>query len=836
MAVLRQDLLRSTFQERQITLLTSLEKTVRDFSEDIPKYGDQYTDRLIDSMDDMFMNLSHSIESIFNTGTSTYFTRVERSIRRVGDQVTEEIEEASEEDRARRQSEADRYRDYLNNGNDKLIDTIKSVGKSVGNILGTFGLSLDRYLTEADAYNELQNTYVRNANTTMAATISMRDIILEEVRDLNRITGGVYNELQSYETIVGLVNATSIKNAGFYEEYGRLFLETQKTMNLDLGILAEFSDKFYRKYSFSSVTMEKLTDSIRENTSGTSVSEDALMGFMQTMDTDIMSLAMRMGGDIEANYAQLQDTVTSAYSWLHSSGYDPEYLFNLVTGALTGDQESQVTLGKLGINATDGRLLERLLTDPAGLMSEIITSMGNLGIATGYGNYGKIMASAYGIDYDTAVTAQYRGLTPESYYDFVNTRPTSSDPAMELYVSAEERTANLTGEMSVMMADMSRSLGMNLSTIIGLLRDGKDIVGSFYDLFNTGSIASTALGTYLGNTFIPAITGAKGMAKFFLKGGAIAGSLYLLVDEFYSHYTQKKSEKERTEALMSTGSSALGVGDYVYANSDGTFSTSDSFDYKTNSQSMSNLKESAIVTSNSNRSIASKATDWILTNWFGYDQDSIDLSRDSSYEGNKWYMALVNTASTMSEKGDDSLSRLMTAYRNKGVMTEPWQWEWFISPEYNNGRNFIEALEAFGDGKLLYPTKNWLGRISTESISAYRMGTNYVNGDQLALVHEGEAIIPAQYNPFGRYERSGSSGYLGSISRNTLEYSKVAETYLPYLKDIAETMFQIREFLKFWRMDDINREAVKSVANSAKSTNLRLSFVTGGASLGTDSF
>ena len=158
-------------------------------------------------------------------------------------------------------------------------------------------------------------------------------------------------------------------------------------------------------------------------------------------------------------------------------------------------------------------------------------------------------------------------------------------------------------------------------------------------------------------------------------------------------------------------------------------------------------------------------------------------------------------------------------------MTEPWQWEWLISPDSNGGNYYPEALRLFREeNKLLYPEKGFLGLSTHEKVvPAYRMGTNYVNGDQLALVHEGEAIIPAQYNPFSK--NGGSTDYLSRISKFNDESLRLEETYLPYLRNLSETLTQIKDFLKFWRTDNLDRESIKSVTESARRSNSALSMV-----------
>ena len=49
--------------------------------------------------------------------------------------------------------------------------------------------------------------------------------------------------------------------------------------------------------------------------------------------------------------------------------------------------------------------------------------------------------------------------------------------------------------------------------------------------------------------------------------------------------------------------------------------------------------------------------------------------------------------------------------------------------------------------------------IKGTQIKAFAVGTNYVDSDQLAYVHEGEAIIPKHKNPFAKGD--GFNGNLG---------------------------------------------------------------------------
>lgn len=824
MAVLRQDLLRSTFQERQIELLSSIEKSTKSLPDNLPALLEKNTNRTINAFDDMIGRFSKSLESIVRTGFQNYATGTGRVI---ADSLREESENIREDQR----KEADRQRREQDAYRGELFSQVTKIGSSLLRVANRFGISVDKAISESARYSDLQNIFVRNTNTTRDLAVGFRKDIMSAVESLNERSNGLYNGLESFELLVGLINTTSIKNTEFYEEYGEIFLETQKTMNLNLGTLAEFSDKFYRKYNFSSATMEQLTTSIRENTAGTSVSEDAMMNFMKTIDADVMymadGMARRSGGNSEEYYSKIMDNMTSMYSWLHSEGYDPEYLINLITSSQTGDQSAKTTLGNLGINASDSSVAQRLYSDPVGFMVDLTTRISNLSSKDNTGTYGRTYASMTGMDFETLMLSRMNGpLTRQSYEDFMARQSSiiSDNPEDEIFMSNEERIANKVSTIYDDVSDISESLGFNLETIIGLLRDISGLVISVKGLKSILGLGQG--GALLSSLLKGSTTLLGGTGGLLAAAGPIAlgiAAVGLSVNTISKWYDQKEAERKRTEGITTAVANEGLNGNYLVYNADGTLSAVDS--WGATRQSTPNLESYAIDTAKSNASLVNKGTSAVL-GLTGMDTDQIALSRDRSYEGNKYYLAAYNTAVKLNkEKGDDYALRWLEAYRKKGLMTEPWQWEWLISTDSNGGNYYPEALRLFREeNKLLYPEKGFLGLSTHEKVvPAYRMGTNYVNGDQLALVHEGEAIIPAQYNPFSK--NGGSTDYLSRISKFNDESLRLEETYLPYLRNLSETLTQIKDFLKFWRTDNLDRESIKSVTESARRSNSALSMV-----------
>ena len=488
------------------------------------------------------------------------------------------------------------------------------------------------------------------------------------------------------------------------------------------------------------------------------------------------------------------------------------------------------------MNLSPDQLMTRLYNEPASLMSELVSRLGGLNLI-GAGSNGRTIAEKfYGIDYGTAVLSQYKGLDASSYYEYMSNRPASEDPNLELYVSAEQKTANSVEHMAVLLSDIQEDLGINFTTLTDIYNVLTGVIGK-----GVGDFAASALGNFLGQAFVGKLVSGGGFGSLLGSGsllakglgvGATVAGVALIVDTFYHLYSRYKEQEYYNDQVNQEASSAIATGNYLAVNPDGTVSqTSDS-------RALGNIhdiEQSAVDRYSNNLGVIEQGAQWVATNILGYSQEGLALGQVPDATANKWKVALVNTASKEAEKGNDLLLRMLQAYTNKNLLKDPWMWEWLAgSPTYGTG-NLADALRSFEDKRtLISPWKTIFGGVRTENIPAYRMGTNYVSGDQLALVHEGEAIIPASSNPFTKYSRAGSTDYLNSIAKYTKESSDTSSEYGPYIQEISETLAAIKEFMSFWRLDNLERESIRDITNTAKSTNLKLSLVTGSSSVATD--
>ena len=91
-------------------------------------------------------------------------------------------------------------------------------------------------------------------------------------------------------------------------------------------------------------------------------------------------------------------------------------------------------------------------------------------------------------------------------------------------------------------------------------------------------------------------------------------------------------------------------------------------------------------------------------------------------------------------------------------------------------QNYENGLTRFFNGinervnKWSNGLKNWLSNLGgNKTLPSYDVGTNYVPNDQIAMVHKGEAIIPAKYNNNGYYNGTAEIVYQLDKLNNTLE-------------------------------------------------------------------
>lgn len=94
---------------------------------------------------------------------------------------------------------------------------------------------------------------------------------------------------------------------------------------------------------------------------------------------------------------------------------------------------------------------------------------------------------------------------------------------------------------------------------------------------------------------------------------------------------------------------------------------------------------------------------------------------------------------------------------------------------------------------------------STLKIHGYADGTNYITHDQLAVLHEGEAVVPKKYNPAINSEES--KRIAAQLQESQLESAKATQEIREEYRAFREEIQGIKELLSRWQTES-NRNAI----------------------------
>lgn len=837
MAVLRQELTRTTFQDRQIKLMTDIYSGVRDIDKTIGTKLSDLKLSLSSSFDSSIQGLYYSFVRYLETGTAAFVSDLEDIMGDLREGIDEDADSRERDNnREDHREQAERYQNYITTQRDTL-SKIKTIASLVTSISKIFGVSLDRFMDIADTVSDLQNTAVRNTSLRRSEIVEFRDFVSDKVDTMNERTNNLYSKVSSFELLVGLINQTGIKNLEFYEEYGELFITTQKTMNVNLGTLAEFANNFYRVYKFSSSGMENLMESIRKNTAGTSTDEEKLTSFLSTVASDVRYFEYRTGGKegLEDRTTASLDRIGGVYTWLRELGFNSDDLFNQVLAAGRGGVSSSeyADLVKLGIRMSPEQLMTRLLTDPASLMIEILQKQG--GWSAKLGTNSSALASTIGYDFTNATQAEIfmDQLTRGNYESFMANRKASDNPEDDIWLSAEERTANATEDLGVQMSDLQESLGVSLKTIYAILEKilaavvalkGVSLLGRLFG-GGGGSGGGSWLTNLLGGGGGAAVAGGAAKSGLLSKIGSFLGSplgklgaagigVGLVVNDSLNNHGNDDLINEETGELTEWGIEA-------------GLTEADAAKY------MEKLHSNEDRLTKFNRLIGDRFGDK-FQNWSDMQiaQNYYDFLRGNPADKEiKDYRS--KKKGTYARGRHKFLDRLLDAvewqwqYGNGGEDLDPYTFYNYGTPE----EDFDQPIfyEQYPNWEAPWKSSKWDGNPEAPS---YAVGTPYVPDDQYALLHEGEAVVPAAENPFNKYTSNSSNRY--SYLKSIAESSKNIESGSNGMSTVIEYLSSILVFLKYWKDDNESNDVVNSVLENARTMNLKLQLVTGDATLASD--
>jgi hypothetical protein len=113
---------------------------------------------------------------------------------------------------------------------------------------------------------------------------------------------------------------------------------------------------------------------------------------------------------------------------------------------------------------------------------------------------------------------------------------------------------------------------------------------------------------------------------------------------------------------------------------------------------------------------------------------------------------------------------------------------------------------------------DWLGRKANKlaenwDIPFFEKGTNYVPKDGLAYIHEGEAVVPKEYNPDAGFD-SGVQTLLHETNRSRAMEKKLEERHRDANQEkqqpvdtasVVDAINTLTNFMKYWHQDELER-------------------------------
>ena len=885
MAVLRQDLLRSTFQDQQLNSLNSIDKNTKrssDSTEDIYDYLESVLPNLLDRM---FNNLAISINDRRDyTSALRGFTASINKNTEAQEDVRDTIEEASE--RARREQEESQR---------EVRRVIERVIDSLANFAAGLGLSVDRFIDDTNSMSTYYNYLLKNTRMSGDVVQEFRSDIVDVVREMNAEYDNKFNAVESVELITTMINNTSIKNLEFFREFADEFLEAEATMNISLSTLAEFSDKFYRRYNFNSEDMDQLLSSISEHTAGTSVDPDKLLEVITGSSNNLITqyLISRKGMDYTSEEFRdamsfIQENVMGAYTYANEKTLPADELFNIITTALeegwTSDAARTVQM-YAGVGSYE-EMYDMFIYDTDGLIDRLAT-----GMSEGYERY--YLNSAYRGEYNGQIyldqdiasdvyTAMHSVAGEMSYDEYLERQEEiaadTDETVDDLYVSMEDKIKNGTSYIADDLAEYQEENAFNLSFI-------KSIYDLLVGVFGVGASAlvASAFGKFFTGSsggFMGSLSGLFGDSSGNGKGllGS-AGWIGVIIAAVAASVASIKGSIERREgqqageagSLLSYDEVPLGEGQtYGYGVTGysvdeegniipekGLIATDNSIDYDYFEQLYADYNQetedrTGLLAANGDYSFGK----YFFTNMgrslvgTGYWQDdarwydyipiisglgsSISMSMDTStLFGNKdtnatrAYYADIFMDFLTRAKTDPDLEIAFKFYQDKGLVnvedilalgTYAANADAITTGLRDTG-HVIDLAALTEEGLTNWYHIDDMGwenpylPVDEEDVPGYAVGTNYVPYDQLAYIHEGEAITPKQYNP---------AANVNELERLRSQEAEVQEGTLSSLREVSSAVKAIREFLEYWRQDNIDREALAQVKASTSSVNNNL--------------
>lgn len=769
MAVNKPTLLWSTYQEKQLKMLTEVNKNVAKMT----RTSDDLVDDISSIMEGHAKSLITAINDIWNdnyTDVTRYVPFIQESSRKTADntgRTAEEVERLREEE------------DERGRRNEDLV-------LNVGDIIKNLDIEdkVKKAIESANAYSDLYNTIIQMTGASGAEAQGFRSEMVSLVGDLNDEIGNKLNPTEALQTMMAMSNSTNVSNLETLKEIAAPMLLAQETMNISLSNLTELSARMYTRYGLSSSKIERLVDNIRNSTEGQDVSEELILSALSGLEDNFSVFS---NGNSEL-LDKMNNSMVKGVSFLEANYIDSQTYLNDLEEFLSPDVRDQA------------KMVKKYGADYAAQISAAVGS-GDVDTALALQNQAlsemdiyEAIARGFSRDdwMNANATSENLGVQAlEEYKKSIDEQGSMRESAEEKFITLGDQISNRLNSVASYLAKIQENIGIGFS----------DVAGIYYLSQNLGGTLGKALGVKGTGGLLATIGPALGIGAAAVGVGLFVKGIYDVVEKEYGD-----AGDPYQEALADT-ESEYGYGFRGVYNAD-TEKTDWSYSAFESAEEAAAYNPDVafsqyLTDTQKDRSIWEKIVDNLLTGMHNQYVNPYDSG--ASYSTSLWKDDQETTYNSIKVLEEEVDPEVRAFYTNKNLLTDYGEIQDFVKNKDKYEEYYEAGMYLGSNGKWYYVDSDKLvpNDLAPESFDT---GTNYVTKDQLALIHEGEAITPKAYNP--------------AANLNELERLRSQEDSSEDISDILAVITELRDLVDSWKKDFEKASMVTKGRNAVSLRNV----------------
>lgn len=785
MAVFQQTSGLTTIQFKQLDALESLQDSL----EDIFKLQDKLY-RRIDTFPDTILFAANLIKSAIlhpelNEEQSEFYDDIASSLKATNRQLEQTADELIET-LEKNHEENVRNQQMLPGMFDGLKDTLIDFAKSQSSLM----------IDSANEWTRMYNDTIKYIGTDRAESQQFRKDILSITDDLNADIGSLgdfgakMDPQKVMDTMLSIAHSTDISDVDTLKALTKPILLAQETTNLNTAELAKISNRFYNRYDFTSAALENMVDNVRNLTEGQNINEDSLVAFADKVAAYYYHNGYQ-GEDLE----KAINSAMKESAMLQANNIDVTEFEKFFELALSNTVEADTTLSLVLGQYKDQFVKAVRSGDGAGMeWLKILSSYADNPNMLNAGRIGELGGEIDLYAAEKALSDLEKG-EGVSYEDLMKENATATERLEDKFVSIGDQVKNDMHNITGILSTIQETTGVGMSDIALLLAT----MGNVKTLLGDRGIAGILGGGVSaagGGTSILASLGKAGAIGLAVAGvAAVAGSIYetykdVNADKIAAAGDLSKGAAEGTEFIRTSTLDSEGKVSWGYKSVDTSDFSTEELEKFHLDQTTKEKEYEDYIKSGAN------------LKWY---QKAWDIFSDVSGDG----MGIVKGTQLEQQKLTEQIASYLKDERYREMMNQYVGRLDFSKNNMLSGfiKHIDEYLEYYNEGKVAEVKKNGSPGAVADMVASYDVGTNYVEKDQLARIHEGEEIVPKKYNPAANMDEIRA---IVSASDNR-----------PELESILDVLSDIKDFMDYWKSDNDKKSAIKSAKTAPAAIGLQ---------------